>query len=101
MKIINMMLLLAGVALLAGCASLAEPQNRPDEQWNSAYIQAVEQAARNEPRGMDVMEAVKVHGVDGVVVEREHRSHPAQQGVLYERQDVLLNCHHCLRYYCQ
>ena len=55
MKIINMMLLLAGVALLAGCASLAEPQNRPDEQWNSAYIQAVEQAARNEPRGLDVI----------------------------------------------
>lgn len=55
MRIVNLILLLVAVALLGGCASPAGSQNSPDEQWDSAYIHAVEQAARKEPRGMDVI----------------------------------------------
>ena len=55
MKILNAILLLALAALISGCAGMTETQNRPEEQWNSAYIHAVEEAARREPRGMDVI----------------------------------------------
>jgi hypothetical protein len=55
MKILNVLLLLAMAALLGACAVSNQPKNRPAEQWDSAYIQAVEDAAENQPSGLDVI----------------------------------------------
>jgi hypothetical protein len=55
MKRICAILLVALAALTTACASITEPRNRPTEQWDSAYIQAVEEAARNEHRGVDII----------------------------------------------
>ena len=55
MKALTAIMLIALAALMTGCATMSQSQNRPAEQWDSAYIQAVEEAARNEPRGVDVI----------------------------------------------
>jgi hypothetical protein len=55
MKRLCAILLAALAALTTACAAITETQNRPTEQWDSAYIQAVEEAARNEHRGVDVI----------------------------------------------
>ena len=49
------MLLVALAALMSGCASMSQSKNKPAEQWDSAYIHAVEEAARKEPRGVEVI----------------------------------------------
>jgi hypothetical protein len=55
MKRLSAIMLMALAALATGCATISQSQNKPAEQWDSAYIQAVEEAARNEPRGVDVI----------------------------------------------
>ena len=55
MKRLSAILLIVIAALTTACATVTQSQNKPAEQWDSAYIQAVEEAARNEPRGVDVI----------------------------------------------
>lgn len=55
MKILNVLMLLAMAALIGACAASNQPQNRPAEQWDSAYIHAVNDAAKNGPRSVDVI----------------------------------------------
>lgn len=55
MKVLNAILLLALAVLVGACTTVQEPKNRPEELWDSAYIHAVEEAARKQPGGMDVI----------------------------------------------
>jgi hypothetical protein len=55
MKVLNVILILALAALTGACATVDPAQNEPVERFNSAYIHAVEEAARNQAGGLDVI----------------------------------------------
>jgi len=49
------LLLIALATLATACATVDQAQNEPVERYNSAYITAVEEAARNNAHGLDVI----------------------------------------------
>ncbi len=55
MKVIKILLTLALATLVSACATVNSSQNEPVERFNSAYIQAVEAAARDSAGGLDVI----------------------------------------------